>query len=208
MAQILETGITVFSEEGLDRANINTIAKRAGVSVGVIYKYYGDKDTFFLACVKYSLQSLDEVLDKVIDRNADLRTNLVGVLHALQTHAAKHPEVNVMYNELTTGSCRKYAAQLAGEIEMRSAKVYRELFENAMSEGLVRDDTNPQLLAFFFDNLLMMLQFSYSCNYYRERMKIFCGEDLHRDDRAIAEGMADFLLHAVMKNAFIEKCPG
>lgn len=47
MHLILETGIDQFARFGLDRANINTIAKAAGVSVGVLYKYFGDKDSFF-----------------------------------------------------------------------------------------------------------------------------------------------------------------
>ena len=52
MHLILETGIDQFARFGLDRANINTIAKAAGVSVGVLYKYFGDKDSFFWpACV-------------------------------------------------------------------------------------------------------------------------------------------------------------
>ena len=56
---ILETGIDEFAANGLDRSNINLIAKNAGVSVGVIYKYFGDKDGFFLACVRHSLDLLD-----------------------------------------------------------------------------------------------------------------------------------------------------
>ena len=41
--EILRTGITQFAKLGYDRANINTIAKKAGISVGVLYKYYGSK---------------------------------------------------------------------------------------------------------------------------------------------------------------------
>ena len=36
MDLILETGIDQFAQCGLDRANINTIARTAGVSVGVL----------------------------------------------------------------------------------------------------------------------------------------------------------------------------
>ena len=41
---ILESGIDVFVEKGLRGAGMNEIAKRSGVSVGVIYKYFSDKD--------------------------------------------------------------------------------------------------------------------------------------------------------------------
>ena len=47
--EILRTGITQFAKLGYDRANINTIAKKAGISVGVLYKYYGSKEEFFLS---------------------------------------------------------------------------------------------------------------------------------------------------------------
>ena len=42
---------------------------------------------------------------------------------------------------------------------------------------LFRRDMDPRLFAFFFDNLLMMLQFSYCCDYYRARLALYCGED-------------------------------
>ncbi|MCR5715810.1 MAG: TetR/AcrR family transcriptional regulator [Lachnospiraceae bacterium] len=197
MVQLLETGIEEFSNAGLDRANINTIAKKAGMSVGVIYKYYQDKDAFFLACVRYSLQTLDEVLSSAIDKQQSLRENLTRVVRALLQHAKEHRNINVMYNEITSGSCRKYAAQLAEEIEARTALLYQELFENAISEGHVEGDIDPRLLAFFLDNLLMMLQFSCSCDYYRARMNIFCGEDVSTDDEAIVYGMTEFILRGV-----------
>ena len=66
MDLILETGIDQFAQCGLDRANINTIDRTAGVSVGVLYKYFGDKDGFFLACVRHSLALLDQVLQEAV----------------------------------------------------------------------------------------------------------------------------------------------
>ena len=50
---ILETGIAEFAQNGPDRANINVIARKSGVSVGVIYKYYTNKDDFFEACLRH-----------------------------------------------------------------------------------------------------------------------------------------------------------
>ena len=34
------TGISEFASKGLDGANINVIARKAGVSVGTIYNYF------------------------------------------------------------------------------------------------------------------------------------------------------------------------
>jgi len=49
------------------------------------------------------------------------------------------------------------------------------------------------MFAFFFDNLLMMLQFSYCCEYYRERFKIYCGEDAVFDDERVVTQMLKFV---------------
>ena len=51
LGTILEAGIAEFARCGFQPASVASVAKNAGVSVGVIYKYFGDKDAFFLpAC--------------------------------------------------------------------------------------------------------------------------------------------------------------
>lgn len=46
LEEILEAGISEFAEFGLQKAGMNAIARRAGISVGVLYKYYENKDAF------------------------------------------------------------------------------------------------------------------------------------------------------------------
>lgn len=188
---ILETGIDEFANKGLDRANINVIAKKSGVSVGVIYKYYKNKDSFFLACVRHSLKLLEQVLNDAFSDDADVMTCIRRIVYALLEHSRKHKNYNVMYNEITSGSCKRFAAVLAKEIETRTAPVYEQLMEKSKQSKDVKIDS--RMLAFFFDNLLMMLQFSYSCDYYRERMKIYCGENIMDNDEKVAEEFIRFI---------------
>lgn len=42
---ILETGIEEFSSKGYEKANINVIAKKCGISIGLMYKYFSTKRT-------------------------------------------------------------------------------------------------------------------------------------------------------------------
>jgi len=190
---ILETGIEEFANNGLDRANINVIAKKSGVSVGVIYKYYKDKDSFFLACVRHSLKLLEQVLKDAFSDDADVMTCIRRIVYSLLEHSRKHKNYNVMYNEITSGSCKRYAAILAKEIELMTAPVYEKLMVKAKRSTNTEINIDPRMLAFFFDNLLMMLQFSYSCDYYRERMKIYCGEDILDNDEKVAEEFIRFI---------------
>ena len=190
---ILETGIEEFANNGLDRANINVIAKKAGVSVGVIYKYFKDKDSFFLECVRHSLELLEQVLQDAFSDDADVMTCIKRIVYALLEHSRKHKNYNVMYNEITSGSCRRYANILAKEIETRTASVYEQLMEKAKQSAAAEIKIDSRMLAFFFDNLLMMLQFSYSCDYYTERMKIYCGDNILEEDEKVANEFIGFI---------------
>ena len=194
---ILETGIDEFAERGLDRANINVIAKKAGVSVGVIYKYFGDKDSFFLACVRHSLDLLDEVLTEAVSHETDIESGIRSIVSALTVHAREHKSHNAMYNEISSGGCKKYARELAREIESRTARVYSALLDNARAAGAADPELDPGFFAFFLDNLFMMLQFSYSCDYYSERMKIFCGEGSADDTEKMTESFMHFVKNAL-----------
>lgn len=186
---LLETAIDEFAEHGLERANMSSIARKAGLSVGVIYKYYDDKDSLFLACVRHSLELLSSTLAAAAEGGGSVRDCVQRLIRGLIRQSREHSSYNAMYNEITSGSCRKYADVLAKEIESGTAELYRSLFEKVCAEK----DADPRVFAFFFDNLLMMLQFSYSCDYYRKRMKIFCGEETAEDDEKMAEMFMKFI---------------
>ncbi len=183
---LLETGIKEFAYKGFDKASIADIAKKSGLSVGVLYKYFADKDDFFISCIRHTLKLLDAVMQEVTSDGHDLVGNLEIAIRRLIEHARNHMDYYVMYHEITAGGCRKFASMLAEEIETVSATVYTNLIENARSKGLVREDLDAKMFAFFFDNLLMMLQFSLSCEYYKERMRIYCGGE-PTDERLVKE---------------------
>jgi len=191
--ELLETGIAEFAEKGLDRANTNVIAKKAGISVGVLFKYYGDKDTFFLACLDRSLKVLESVINGVMESDDKILLRAEKLVRAVQYHSRANANYINMYNEITCGSGKRFSKILAEKIEGISSRTYSKFIADAMDDGLIRQDINPRLFAFFFDNLLMMMQFSYTCDYYRERFKIYCGEDILDNDELVVAELLKFL---------------
>lgn len=186
--EILETGIIEFAQNGPDRANISEIARKSGVSVGVLYKYYGNKDGLFEACLGRCLSALEDAIRCALEGEDKILVRAEKLIRALQRSAKEKPGYSVLYHEITAGGCRQYAPVLARKIEGISAETYAAFLTGAQADGDVRADMDPRLFAFFFDSLLMMLQFSYCCDYYRERFQIYCGADvLSQDDRVAAE---------------------
>ena len=86
---ILEAGIDEFIEKGLQGAAMSGIAKKSGVSVGVIYKYFTDKNTFFLQCLDHSLELLSNVLQEAVSEAKDLRGCIRKIVAALISNTLK-----------------------------------------------------------------------------------------------------------------------
>lgn len=198
--EILETGISEFAEKGLDRANINVIAKKAGISVGVLYKYYKDKEDFFFACLDKSLKVLESVINDFLVGEDKLLARAEKIIRAVIYHSRKHANYISMYNEITSGSFRKYAPVLAKKIESITSRTYSTFISNAQACGDIRNDINSRLFAFFFDNLLMMMQFSYASDYYKERFKIYCGVEMDNNDDLVVNELLKFLESAFTFN--------
>lgn len=194
--QLIIAGIDEFSENGLSGANLKRIAKNAELSVGVIYKYYKDKDSLFLACVHYSLKTLQNLLDEILTDENDFELCIRKIIHVTVQYSEDGNKINKMYNTISSREADAFSKELANEIEGQSAKVYKELILKAKAEGKCLDNANPGLFAFFFDSILMMIQFSFSCDYYKERLKLYCGEEIFSNKQILEDNLVLFIFSA------------
>ena len=188
--ELLECGISEFAEHGMS-AGMSSIARRAGTSVGVIYKYYEDKEDFFLACVRHSLSALETRLMHITQKRDKPLHYARALISTLQYFASEHSDYIRMYHRITEGS--EQAPRLAAEIEGFTSRLYSDFISAAQKAGDIRQDIDPGLFAFFFDNLLMMLQFSYCCPYYKERFKIYGGSDILENNELVTDQLLKFI---------------
>ena len=132
--EILEAGIEAFAESGLHGAGMADIARRAGISVGVLYKYYVNKEDFFHACLRHSLTSLEDVLRQVTGREDKLLGYAGQIIRALQDFSRDHGSHIRMYHQITTAS-GDFARRLAEEIEGVTARLYTDYIARAQARG-------------------------------------------------------------------------
>ena len=57
--QIVRAAVKLFSEEGYYTTTIQQIAREAGVSTGLIYQYFGDKDDILFLTLKLVLDTYE-----------------------------------------------------------------------------------------------------------------------------------------------------
>lgn len=194
---LINAGIKEFADKGLTGASLSAIAKNAGISVGVIYKYYSDKNALFLACVHYGLETLSEVLNDVISHEDDIELCVKNIVNAVVQTSIDGSEINRMYNTISSMEANIFAKELAQEIEGVSAKVYCDLIAKSQKMGKIDKNADSNLFAFFFDSILMMIQFSYSCDYYKERLKLYCGQNVFENNEKMVNELTRFLLNAL-----------
>lgn len=86
------------------------------------------------------------------------------------------------------------ARSLARQIEGSTSRKYITSIAQAFANGDIRQDIDPRMLAFFLDNLLTTLQFSYTCDYYKERFEMYTGIDIDSmDDEQVVRQLLKFI---------------
>lgn len=192
--KILEVGIEEFSSKGYENANINIIAKNAGISVGLMYKYFSTKEDLFITCIQRGMSILDTVLEEIMNSDDKLLKKAENVIRATCKHSKKNANYIKLYNEITSGKNPDLVNTLVDEIETVTSKRYISSIAQAFAKGDVRDDLDPRLFAFFLDNLLTSLQFSFTCEYYRKRFEIYTGVDVENmDEEQIVSQLLKFI---------------
>jgi hypothetical protein len=91
------------------------------------------------------------------------------------SYSEKDPDFVGIYIDCTTQGLAPLAARLSKSIESIAAEAYRKVIMEAQARGEIDPDMNPGLAAFCLDNMLLMLQYSFGCRYYKERLSLFAG---------------------------------
>ena len=71
--------------------------------------------------------------------------------------------------------------------------------EEGKKAGDIREDIDAPFAAWLLDNIFMSLQFSYACDYYIERFRIYAGSDITERDDFVVEQCLKFVKSALKK---------
>ncbi len=188
--RIIAVALEEFANKGYSSANTNEIARKAGIAVGSIFKYFDTKENFFLTVVNYGVSQLESILGAIASSDSTLEEKLENILRTIMKHSRANQNIVKLYNEMTSEGNASLIKKLSSDMETISADTYALLIRQAREEGIIAGDIDERVFAFALDNLFMALQFSYASEYYRERMKIYVGKDaFDRDEHIVAEMM-------------------
>lgn len=192
-ARIMNAAVEEFANNGFENTSIQQIAKKSGISVGSVYKYFENKEALFTSVVQQGLSTLEGLLVELADSSEDIYIKADIIIRNLLDFSRKQPNLVKLYCQLTTGGNSDFLDGLSQRIEALSASIYTEAISKAQETGDVRKDANPAFFAFLLDNIFMMLQFTTACDYYKERFYIYTGNEASESDDLIVEQTLKFL---------------
>ncbi len=195
--KVLEVAINEFAAKGYNATSINDIAKNANISIGSMYSYFASKEDLFLSIVNNAYILLEKIIKDATENSSGIFDYIEQMLIAARVFAIQNPQLNQIYLDITTQALSQMSYKLSNKIETITSERFNNIIKQAQEEGGVSRGIDEKVIAYCIDNLLMMYQFSFSSDYYKERMKIFLGEERIDNIESVEQSIMKFIRTAI-----------
>ena len=137
--QILNAATEVMSGSGFHATAMQAVAERAGISVGLIYQYFGNKVDLLLAVIVDILEDFRDQVPAAIDAAGDdpVARFEAGFRICCRVVDAKRHAVNLTYRESHTLSPE--GLDQIKQLELDTAEPIRVAFVAGVDAGVFRD---------------------------------------------------------------------
>lgn len=139
--RIIEAALQEFSAKGYEGASLNTVWSEKGISKGIIYHYFKDKDEIYLLCVQMCFDALTAYLrERVGSLQGTAEECLQAYFNARICFFAENP----LYLGIFSDAAFQPPASLSEEIAQRR-HAFDELNICVLTELLDRETLRPGL---------------------------------------------------------------
>ena len=135
-SRILDAATNEFAVKGFENGNIGTIAKKAGVSVGSLYKYFENKQDLFLTVVQHSISQMEELLNVLAVSDEDILIKVEKIIRTIQSSSRESAVLVKLYNAMTAEkfvwAWFKSEFLMPKKLTFRSTNTYYEMMKPGM----------------------------------------------------------------------------
>lgn len=133
---ILDAAAAEIARYGYDRANINTIAERAGIGRGTIYLYFDSKDEILGALLDTIGSLIDDTVRACLDLDVPWRERLRALSQSFVVLADEHRDFFRVHVSALHGVNRDIGAPMARWL-LTSVAHLADAFQEAMGRGMI-----------------------------------------------------------------------
>jgi TetR/AcrR family transcriptional regulator len=135
--QIIKISFEIFSKNDLEKASTNMIVQRAGISRGLLYHYFKDKQELFDYLVYYSVKVTIHDVDGCIDwSNGDIFSRIRQLAVSKLHTAMEYPYIFDFYRKYALKLSRETMAEYADDV---SPGIEDKLFKQGLDLSLIKD---------------------------------------------------------------------
>ncbi len=144
----MAAAVEVLAARGYTGATADAIARRAGVSKGLLWRYFTDLDDLFEMTARRTLNTLRAAAGAAIDLEAPAPEVIRSAVHAAaalrRTHGAERRAMReIILNLRTPDGGPRLGQQDMDELYSSQEKIFRR----GQQQGDIRDTLDPRVLA-------------------------------------------------------------
>jgi AcrR family transcriptional regulator len=172
---VLDAAMHEFASNGYHRTNINTVASKAGISIGALYKYFSSKEELFLETLRAGMGLIEDVYSRAMEAGTDPFERIRAVFLGVLCQSRENPHALRLYLSLLSPDTDEIASRYARTIEEVGCASLKAIVNQGIASGAIRPGIDVNTAVLFLDNHLMMFAFSQISRYLRIRQETFLG---------------------------------
>ena len=165
--QILNAAATLMQQQGSRVTSVKAIADKAQVSVGLIYRYYENKEALVRAVIVDVLDQMGYQIPRALEPVEDPVRRVVAAFTAYaEVVRDNRKAVLLTYRETVT--LDRESQDLVKKLELETGQFMLQSVQGAIEAGFFRSNLNPR--PYSYDLLLIAHSWALKYWYFSERM--------------------------------------
>jgi len=146
---IIDAALEVFREKGYASARMADIARRAGVSYGLVYHYFGSKEVLFDLIVETWWSDLYSMMDREKKAKGDFSDKLIHIIRFfLETYVQRPNLMSIFVSEVCRSSVYHTEEGLSKFLKFFS--LCEEIMLQGQKQGVLKKDIPTHHLSYIF----------------------------------------------------------
>lgn len=155
--KILASALALYASKGLAATKISDIAKKTGMSQGLVYHYFKSKEEIFTCLIRHAMERMNEAAQNLEKLPATAREKVVlaveGLLKGFETNEST---ANYYFLITQTALAEAYPEEAKEIIRTQNDVKYEvmvRIFRQGQLDGTVKDFDPHEMATLFFSSI-------------------------------------------------------
>ncbi len=144
LEKIVDSAILLFNQHGFSGASISEISKHAGLSKGILYYYFKNKDELYLHCAKKCIDDFRKYLTENIKENDNDEDNVLKLLQLRLSFFDEYPKYRTFFLNILAKNPDHLStelSELSRDFRQENLKVFMRYLNNIpFGKGVTKED--------------------------------------------------------------------